>query len=712
MSSIAETLAQAKAYQISGQLRHAEQFYLKVLHVDSANVDALYLLGTACDSLGKPHEAIANLQQAVRLKPDHADAHHHLGTVLARQGELDAAIASFQQAWRLKPGSTEVFEDLRNAQAARENRRGNALAEAGNLDEAETCYRRALELRPNYVAAQGNLGNVLKNEGRLNEAAACYRRVLELKQESTEAHYNLGLISEEQKKVDEAVDWFRRTLKLKPDFAEAHNRLGALLADQGKFEEAVACFRRVLELTPDLAEAHNFLGAALSEQGKHEEAVACFGRALELKPDFGEAHNLLGVALLKQGKFEEAEACLRRALELEPEFGEALNHLAAALSEQAKFDEALACLERALELQPDNAAAHNNLGTFLERKERLNEAIACFGRAVELNPDFAEARVGRGLALLLMGRFAEGWPEYEWRWKCKGLQEPVLQKPHWTGATLAAARILLHSEQGFGDTLQFVRYAELVKERCGTVIVQCQSPLARLLTSCPGVDTVVATGDPLPEFDFHAPLLSLPGVFGTSLEDIPAKVPYLWPNAELVERRNGELGKGSALKIGIAWQGKAAYAKDRFRSIPLAQFEGIVQMRGVCVYSLQTGAGRGQLTNLGGQLPITDLGDRLGDFHDTAAIVRNLDLVITCDSAPAHLAGSLGVPVWVALSFGPDWRWLLERSDSPWYPTMRLFRQSRPGDWNDVFRAIESELAKLVKTHCPASTEPVDQSIS
>jgi hypothetical protein len=341
----------------------------------------------------------------------------------------------------------------------------------------------------------------------------------------------------------------------------------------------------------------------------------------------------------------------------------------------------------------------------------MDEAVASFGRALELKPEFAEAHIGRSLALLLMGRFEEGWPEYEWRWKRKGVEEPVLQKPRWTGNTVKGARILLRCEQGLGDTLQFMRYAELVKQRCGAVIVECQPPLARLLASCPGVDSVITSGLPLPEFDFHIPLLSLPALFGTSLENISAKVPYLWPRADAVEKRKDELGDAGAFKVGIAWQGRKEYENDCCRSIPLAYFAGIARIRGVRTYSLQMGAGREQLTDLGGESPIIDLGDRLGDFHDTAAIVRNLDLVITSDSAPAHLAGSLGVPVWVALSIGPDWRWLVGRTDSPWYPTMRLFRQSRPGDWGGVFRAIEGELAKLVKRRRRSTEEQADEVI-
>jgi ADP-heptose:LPS heptosyltransferase len=241
-----------------------------------------------------------------------------------------------------------------------------------------------------------------------------------------------------------------------------------------------------------------------------------------------------------------------------------------------------------------------------------------------------------------------------------------------------------------------VRYAELVKQQGATVIVECKPPLARLFASCPGVDRVMTRGEPLPRFDVWTTLLSLPGIFETSLATIPAKVPYLWPSEALVEQWKDELSKEKAFKIGIAWQGNPTQLSDRFRSLPLAHFAGIAATRGVRLYSLQMGAGREQLADRANALPITDLADRLGDFHNTAAIIRNLDLVITCDSSPAHLAGALGVPVWVALAFAPDWRWMLKRPDSPWYPTMRLFRQQSSGDWDGVFESIRDELTRIV----------------
>ena len=660
--SVAETLSQAKAYHRAGQLPDALQLYRRVLAADSGNAEAHYLLGAACHGLGQANEAISSLAQAIQLQPDHAEAHNHLGAVLAQEGKLDEAIASFQQALRLRPGSAEISENLRILLATKDDSLGNTLTAQGKLDEAAACYGRAVEQRPDFAEAHNSLGAVWEKQGRFDEAAACCRRALELK----------------------------------PDFAEAHYNLGAILAKQTDLDGAVACYRRALQLNPDLAEAHNNLAAVLKDQNKLDEAAACCRRTLELKPDFAEAHANLAAVFQKQEKFDEAVAEYRRTLELNPDLVEVHNELAVVLSTQGRFDEAAACWRRALELKPDFAEAHHNRGIALMQQGKPEEALTCLREALEVKPDFAEAHNNRAMTLIQLGRFTEGWPEYEWRWKRKGQEEPILPQPRWTGTPLAGRTILLRSEQGLGDTLQFIRYAEHLKQQGGTVIAEIPAVLARLVARCPGVDRVVAVGERMPAFDVHLPLLSLPGMLHTTLENIPANVPYLSAAEELVQKWQQELGSETGFKIGIAWQGNRAHPSDRTRSIPLARFAGLARIPGVRLYSLQMGAGREQLTELANLMPITDLGDRLGDFHNTAAILGNLDLVISCDSAPVHLAGALGVRVWVALAFAPDWRWMLGRTDSPWYPTMRLFRQNAPGDWEDVFQKIQAELIDIV----------------
>jgi tetratricopeptide (TPR) repeat protein len=634
VSSIAETLAQAKSYHRSGQLRDAEQCYRRALESDGS----------------------------------HAEAHYLLGAVLAQQGQLDEAIASFERALLLRPDSAEIAENLRYVRAVADNNRGNALAAEGKLDEAVACYRRVLALRPDYTEAHNNLGTVLAEQSKWGAAISCYRRALELT----------------------------------PAMGEAHMNLGVALSNQGAFDEAVACHHRAIELKPDLVEARIHLAVVLTDQNKLDEAAACCRRVLELRPDFAKAYDHLARVLRKQNKLDEAAACCRRALELNPDFADAQNTLALVLWDQCKLDEAVACCRRALELNPDFAEALDNLALVLRDQHKLDEALGCCWRALELKPDFAEAHFNHSVTLLMMGRFAAGWLEFEWRWKRRGVEEPAPPQPRWTGSALAGRTILLRSEYGLGDTLQFIRYVNLVRQQGGTAIVEVQPPLVPLLEQS-GFRGLLARGAPLPDCDVYAPLLSLPSLFGTTLENVPGGVPYLSADVRRVEHWRDVLRATDDLKVGIAWQGNAAYIGDRFRSIPLARFAPLAQA-GVELISLQKGFGSEQLAGVADKFLVRDLGDRVdaqhGAFVDTAAIMMNLDLVVTSDSAVAHLAGALGVPVWVPLAFAPDWRWMLGRNDSPWYPTMRLFRQDAPGEWDAVFQRIQSELSSAVKNRC------------
>ena len=474
--------------------------------------------------------------------------------------------------------------------------------------------------------------------------------------------------------------------------------------DQRRPADAEAALRRALDIKPGFPAAQNNLGLLLKEQGRLDEAEAAFRNALTLAPNLAEVHNNLASLLLRRGALGEAEASCRRALDLTPHSAEAWNNLGAVLKEQLRLDEAGADFCRALELDPDNAEAHNNLGAVLRDQNQLDWSVSCFRRALAIEGDYAEAHYNLACALLLMGQLDEGWREYEWRWKCRGVEEPMHNRPRWTGEPLAGRTVLLQGEQGFGDILQFIRYAELVKRQGAIVIVECPPPVKSLLAPCSWIDRVVTAGERLPDFDFHLPLMSLPAMFRTSLADIPATIPYLSADPMAVERWKNELAGDRGFKIGIAWQGDTRNPRDTFRSFPLELFEPIAAIEGVSLYSLQMGSGREQLDGANGRWPITDLGDRLGDFANTAAIVQNLDLVITCCSAPAHVAGALSVPVWVPLTSVPDWRWMLNRDDSPWYPTMRLFRQSRLGDWSTVFERMRQALREqreILERSCP-----------
>ena len=463
----------------------------------------------------------------------------------------------------------------------------------------------------------------------------------------------------------------------------------------GQLHDAEQLYRRVLETDADNVQAHYLLGALCGVLGKSDEAIASLTQAIRLKPDHAQAHGYLGAVLVKQRKFEDAVASFRRALELQPLFAEAHNELGIALSAQGEFDQAIACCRRAVELKPDFAEAHSNLGAFLERQGDIDAAAACYGRAVELKPDFVEAHINRGKTLIQLGQFAEGWSEYEWRWQ--RLYRPPRSQPAWDGSPARGRTLLIDAEQGLGDTLQFVRYVPLLEGQGAKVIVESQRALMPLLSQS-GYH-VIPPGGPLPSYDLHAPLMSLPHFFKTTLASVPAQVPYLSAGAALSEHWRHKLKGVRGMKVGIVWQVSPNTAQP-WRAIPLAVFERLAKLAGVRLVSLQKGLGCEEIAGIADRFSLLDFGPQLDDasgpFMDTAALMTQLDLVITADTATAHLAGGLGVPVWVALPYLACWRWVRARTDSPWYPTMRLFRQDRPGDWDGVFQRIEKELAALV----------------
>jgi tetratricopeptide (TPR) repeat protein/ADP-heptose:LPS heptosyltransferase len=642
---------------------------------------------------GRLADAEQCCRHALAAEPDRVAAHLYLGKLLVAQGRLDEAVAHLEGALKSNPASREISDGLQTTRAIQDFNRGMAWASRGRHDEAAACFQRAVERKPEYLAAQGNLGVALQLQGKLPEAVAALRRAVELAPHDAESHRKLAGALEESGARDEAVACCRRAVRLRPDHAESQNSLGVLLERQDRLDEAVACLREAVRLAPDFADAHSNLGAALDRQGRLPEALASLRRALELNPHALHVHINLGSVLESLGRYDEAHRVLERAVALAPDGVEARVNLGLVLVRMGRLDEARQVLERAVAIAPGSADAHVNLGLALERQGVVDAAAGCYRRAVALAPNYAEAHLNLGMLLLREGKFADGWREYEWRGRCERIRERPRAGPRWNGEPIEGRTILLGDEQGLGDSMQFVRFAKAVKERGAKVIVECRPQLAHLLMSCPGVDAVVATGEPLPEYDVHVPLASLPGILGTDLESIPAQVPYFFPDAALVQKWDGELGAADGLKVGIAWQGSPDNKNDRYRSIPLEQFAPLAAVANARLYSVQSGPGREQLAKLAAAVPIVDLGDRLGDFHNTAAILCKLDLVITCDSAPAHLAGALGIPVWVALAHLADWRWMADRADSPWYPTMRLYRQSRPGDWDEVFARIAADLA-------------------
>ena len=435
------------------------------------------------------------------------------------------------------------------------------------------------------------------------------------------------------------------------------------------------------------------LASERHRNGEIDDAVRGYAKALVLNPASADVYNNLGVALRAQGKLQAAIACYQRSLAMRPNHSDVYSNLGNALRELGHLNDAAANHQQAVHLSPDSSQAIYNLGLVLRDLGHLKEALACFDKALEIDPDFVYCHWDRSLALLLRGDFKEGFAEYDWRWKLPHNPTRGYTQPLWDGASLDGRTIFVHQEQGLGDMIQFVRYLPMVKERGGTVVVECQPELARLISTVRGADKVVIRGSSPPSFDVYVPLLGLPRIFGSSVENIPDRVPYLAP-PELHDVHL-PVPIGTRLKVGLVWAGKRSHKNDRNRSCALSEFMVLVGLPGVAFYSLQKGEAASELEDVACGALIVDAGRLVEDFADTAAVIAQLDLVIAVDTAVVHLAGALGRPVWAVLPFVSDWRWMIGREDSPWYPTLRLFRQESPRDWEGVMGRVREALRDL-----------------
>lgn len=654
--------------------------------------------------------------------PDNGNALHVLGVVAIRSGNVDLAIDSLEKA--LAAGASR---------AAVHNHLGVALASAERFEQSLESLRRAIDLDPRLADAHYNLANVLQSLHQPDEAVAHYRRALEITPHAPQIRFNLANALRDLERPDEAVAEYRQALRLRPTYVKAHNNLGNVLRKQRKLDEAEAALREAIRLRPNYAEGHHNLGLVLGLKGQRAEAIQSHRKALQAKPDFAAARNSLCKTLIDQGELEEAAALLQSMCMGEQATVQTRLKLAERLRSENRLDEALANVESVLKIDSEHALAHHNLGLIYFAKGNLAKSAASYRRALEarpdlaevhnnlaivlhlqndsaaamdhietalaIQPDFAVAHLNRAVSWLRMGDFPRGWHEFEWRRLCEGHHIRRFDAPLFDGKPLPEGTVLLHAEQGLGDTIQFVRYAALVKQRCQTVVVQCQDALKPLLSGCTGIDHLVALKETLPECDAQAPLTSLPLILGTTLDTIPHEVPYLAADDRLAEQWRERLGKHRGFKVGIAWQGSSRYNLDDYRSVPLRHFGVLARLADVKLFSLQCGQGSEQLGQIGDAFSVVDFGPDFdkssGPFMDTAAVMKNLDLVVSSDTSIVHLAGALGVPVWVALSYSPDWRWLETHSDSPWYPTMRLFRQRQLGDWDELFQRVARELSEV-----------------
>jgi tetratricopeptide (TPR) repeat protein len=635
----------------------APKSFVQAQRPGSSLLISLFAEGFARHQAGRLTDAEKIYNQILVLQPDHFDSRHLLGVIFLQRGKHAEALRHIDLALKINPNNAHAL-----------NNRGVALQELKRLDEALASFERAITLRPNYAEARSNRGNVLKALLRFDEALASYDRAL----------------------------------ALRPDFADAYSNRGDVLCKLKRFEEALASCERALAQRPDFAEAHCNRGNALRNLKRLDGALASYDRALSLKPDYAEAHSNRGTVLHDLHRFEDELASYNSALALRPDFPEALSNRGNALQELKRFEEAVEDYKRATVLNQNFAEAYSNCGNALRELDRFAEALASFDRAIRVQPGLAEAHFNAALCLLLTGDLSAGWKQYEWRWHTEQLnsEKRNFAQPQWTGSDeIAGKTVLLHAEQGFGDTLQFSRYASRVAARGARVILEVQKPLLTLMRTLARGIEIIAKGDPLPAFDLHCPLLSLPLAFNTEVDTIPRETPYLSADAAKRDAWLARLGARQRPRIGLVWAGDPrkqlpnAHLIDRQRSIAFDTLAPLFEVAECDFVSLQKGEDAvTQLRNSPLRNRVIDWSDDFHDFSDTAALIKNLDLVIAVDTSVAHLAGALGKPLWLLNRYNTCWRWLLGRDDSPWYPSARLFRQDKTRDWRPVIGRVAAAL--------------------
>jgi len=622
--------------------------------------EAWFLLGAIHGQRQDFAQAVECGRRAVALRPDAAMAHYNLGIALHHLNDYISAVASFQEAIRLQPGLAEAHHDL-----------GNAYQAAERLDEAIACYQKTLSLQPGLAAARFNLAQAYRLRGRITEAVAELRHGLMLDQTNVEARLRLAELLTQQRQLAEAAEHYRAALRMRPGQAEVHVNLGVILQKLQDIEGAIAQYRTALELQPDLAEAHFNLGNALKTLDRFTEAQACYERALEIDPEFALACNNLGVLLQEKNRLDEAIALFRRAMAINPALTEPWINLAKAAREQL----------------------------------RLADALEAVGHAIQIQPEAPEPHWDRALMWLTLGDFTHGWPEYELRWQGgAGLVQRNFNLPRWEGQPLAGKTILIYAEQGIGDELMFASCFPDVIQRAGHVIIDCAPRLAALFKrSFPqaNIHGGAQNDDPgwlgdMPAVDFQIAAGSLPLHLRNSLADFPIHSGYLKPDPALLKRwaeRYAQLGQG--IKVGISWRG-GHISQAHKRSTTLDQWQAILRTSGIQWINLQYGSPAQEINDVHEQFGITihdwEDADPLTDLDNFAAQIAALDLVISVDNSTVHMTGALGVPVWVLQPYSADWRWLLEREDSHWYPSVRQIRQPARGNWASVLRNAEQQL--------------------
>jgi tetratricopeptide (TPR) repeat protein len=636
---------------------------------------------------GVDHLADGDLDEAARLfgealavDADFPDACYNLALTRHRQGRLDDAVNLYWRVVGLAPGFAETHTNL-----------GAALQALDRPFEALACFRRAVELDPADPDKRINLGDQLRGMRRPAEAVEAFQPVLALRPSDAGALMGIGAALLDQGQAQEALQFLESAIEQRHDLSAAHANRSIALRDLSRAEEALRAAELAAAFRPDNTRTLMVLGDACLELGYVERAIEAYSAATMPGPDEAQAHHKLGLALTQRDRLEEARDHLEQALALLPEDAVLIAHMGNVAAKQQRIDEALGLYHRAIGLDPKLSIAWANMGILFHDMQCFDDALDCYAQVRAISKDRAVADYNESATRLVLGQLEAGFRLYEaraWIGRLAGRQWNYPQ-PQWDGrADPAGTTILAHAEQGIGDTLQFCRYLPLLADRGAHVVARMQKPVASLIATIDPRVEVIDDDRSLPSFDWHVPLLSLPFAFKTTLETIPRRIPYLTVPAEPRERWRAALPKGAVRRVGLAWAGNPSHQNDAQRSIPFQLLLPLLDRRDIAFVSVQKTVNERDRAAYESARTLYRCGESLLDFGDTAGLISQLDLVISVDTSVAHLTGALGLPVWVLVTWAPEWRWLLERPDSPWYPTARLFRQPAQGDWEGVVEAV------------------------
>ncbi|MHA7840270.1 MAG: tetratricopeptide repeat protein [Gammaproteobacteria bacterium] len=575
------------------------------------------------------------------------------------------------------------------------NLKGLAAHRLKQTDLACELLKKACDLEKDNIIFKNNLGSIFKEQGKHQEAIILFKNIIATKPEFAEAYINLAACYFEQQQFNEGTHYLKAASNIKPSDINIRQQYANALMKINKIEDAIAQYQKIIALIPDFATVFVSLGAALQSKKAYKEAEKYYRQALTLNPQHTDALCNLGVLAKIRGEFTEAITLYQQALTINPQLYTVYANLGNALQEIDAYDEAIQCYNKALAINPAFVEAYNSRGYAYQSINQIDRAMADYHSAMTKKENYIDAHWNYALALLITEQYEEGWKEYEYRWQKLATLTTSDTKKRWQGESLRDKTLLIQVEQGYGDTIQFIRYVPLIKKNGGRIILVCREPLVQLLQQIKGIDDIIVKGHVLPAYDYHLPLLSLPLIFNTTAVTIPAAIPYIKADSHKVKQYAAFMDVPKQVKrIGIAWEGSPTHKNNRRRSLPIHLFEPLFTIKNTQFYSLQKGDAATILEQRT-DLPIVNLGNLITDFNDSAAFIAQLDLIIAVDTALVHLAGAMGKPVWTLVTFAPDFRWLLEREDSPWYPTMRLFRQPQLGDWDSAFKQVKLALSSF-----------------